>query len=305
MKNIKTFIIVDTIIFILKVLGGFITHSYTMIASGIYDLVLIMCSLIAVKGNKDNKNLSIITIVIGILSILSVIGLGTFAILHDVKTTSLWVILFLIITLIMRYIVGCFYTNLSYQQRKGLLSYGNIISNIDFYNYAVIIGALILMKVSKWVSVFKYADILGLILIAILVVIKGVKLIKNSTIRLKGIPVKVSEDVLKEIKDRNEVKNLTKLEVDYYGGVRVAKCEVLLKDGIGMVDVNSFVITLQDYLLKIADAVGVFMIDREPNNSRRARARVRSKKADARNSRSRNGKTSPKKKNTRKPNKKR
>ncbi len=303
MKDIKTFIIVDIIIFILKVVGGLLSHSYTMMASGIFDLLLIIFTFIAIKGNTESKKLSVFTIIIGVLSILSAGGLIALAILNDIKKTSLWVLLFLIITLVMRYIVSCFYTNISYQKKKGLLSYGNILSNIDFYNYGIIILALILMKVSKWVKIFKYADIVGVVLIAVLLIIKGIKLIKNSIVKLKGVNVKINDDVLKEIKNRTEVKSLGKLEVHYYGGVRVAKCDVLLKENIGMVDVNSFVITLQDYLLKIADAVRIFMIDREPNTSRRAK--VRSKKADARNSGSRNSKTSTKKKNTKKTSKKR
>jgi len=303
MKDIKTFLIVDLIILVLKLLGGFITHSYTMMVSGVYDLVLILCSLIAIKGRRESKKLSIITIVIGILSLLSAGGMISLAFLTDIKITSLWIILFIIITLIMRYIVSCFYTNFSYQKKKGLLSYGNILSNIDFYNYGIIILALILMKVSKWVKVFKYADRIGVILLSIILVVKGIKIIKNSIIKLKDKPVVINEEVLSEIKNRSEVKCLGKLEVIYYGGVRVAKCDVLLKENMGTVDVNSFVITLQDYLLKIADAVRIFMIDKEPNNSRRAK--VRSKKADARNSRSGNSKTSTKKKNTKKTNKKR
>ena len=303
MKDIKTFVVVDIIIFLIKVIGGFLAHSYTLVTSGVYDLLLIICTLIAIKGNTESKKLGIFTIILGLLSIMSAGGLIAFAFLTKIKITSLWVILFLIITLIMRYIVSCFYTNFSYQKKKGLLSYGNILSNVDFCNYGIVILALILMKVSKWVSAFKYVDRIGVILLSILLVIKGIKLIKNSIIKLKGIPVKINEEVLNEIKNRTEIKSLGKLEVHCYGGVRVVKCDVLLKESIGMVDVNSFVITLQDYLLKIADAVRIFMIDKEPNSSRRAK--VRSKKADARNSGSRNSKTGTKKKTTKKTNKKR
>ena len=303
MKDIKTFLIVDLIIFVLKVLGGLITHSYTLMVSGVYDLVLIICTLIAIKGKTESKGLSIFTILLGILSITSAGGMIVLAFLTDIKKTSLWVILFLVISLIMRYIVSCFYTNFSYQKKKGLLSYGNILSNVDFYNYGIIILALILMKVSKWAKVLKYADRIGVILLAVLLVIKGFKLIKNSIDKLRDKQKRISEETISEIKNRSEVKALGKLEVYYYGGVRVAKCDVLLKDGIGMVDVNSFVITLQDYLLKVSDAVRIFMIDREPNTSRRAK--VRSLKQDARNSGSGNGKTSSKKKSSKKGNKKR
>ena len=303
MKDIKTFVIVDLIILLLKVVGGLITHSYTLMVSGVYDLILILCTLVAIKGNTESKGLSIFTIFLGLLSLLSAGGMISLAFLTDIKKTSLWVLLFLIISLIMRYIVSCFYTNFSYQKKKGLLSYGNILSNVDFYNYGIILLALILMKASRWASVLKYADRIGTVLLSILLIVKGFKIIKNSIDKLRYKTKKINDETISEIKNRSEVKALGKLEIFYYGGIRVAKCDVLLRDNIGMVDVNSFVITLQDYLLKVADAVRIFMIDKEPNTSRRAK--VRSLKQDARNSGSGNGKTSSKKKSSKKGNKKR
>ena len=303
MKDIKTFIIVDFIILVLKAVGGFLTHSFTMMVSGVFDLILILSALILFKGNNENKKLGIITLIIGLLSLLSAGGMITWAFLADIKKTSLWVILFLVLSLIMRYIVSCFYTNVGYQRKKGLLSYSNIRSNVDFYSYGIILLALVLMKVSKWVSWLKYADRVGTILLALLLVIKGVKLIKNSIAKLKGKEKAIEEKVINDIKNREEVKNLAKLEIQYYGGIKVAKCDIALKDGIGMVDVNSFIVTLQDYLLKFADAARIFTPDKEAHVVRKAK--VRSLKQDARNSGSRNGKTSPKKKNTKKTSKKR
>ena len=303
MKDIKTFIIVDLIILVLKLVGGFITHSFTMMVSGVFDLVLILCAFVAFKGHSDNKKLSIATIIIGVLSILSAGGMIVWAFLTDINKTSLWVILFLVLALIMRYIVSCFYTNVGYQRKRGLLSYSNIRSNLDFYTYGIILLALVLMKVSKWATWLKYADRVGAILLAVLLIIKGIKLIKNSIAKLKGKEKVIEEKVINDIKERAEVKNLARVEIQYYGGVKVAKCDIVLKDGIGMVDVNSFVVTLQDYLLKFADAARIYMPDKESHVLKKAK--VRSLKQDARNSGSRNSKTSPKKKNNKKTNKKR
>ena len=303
MKDIKTFIIVDFIILVLKAVGGFLTHSFTMMVSGVFDLILVLSALILFRGNSENKKLSIATLIIGILSLLSAGGMIAWAFLTGIKKTSLWVILFLVLSLIMRYIVSCFYTNVGYQRKKGLLSYSNIRSNLDFYSYGIILLALVLMKVSKWVDWLKYADRVGTILLAILLVIKGIKLIKNSIAKLKGKEKAIEEKVINDIKNRDEVKNLAKLEIQYYGGIKVAKCDIALKDGIGMVDVNSFIVTLQDYLLKFADAARIFTPDKEAHVLKKAK--VRSLKQDARNSGSRNGKTSPKKKNTKKTSKKR
>ena len=302
MKEMKVYIVVDIIIFLLKVVGGFLTHSYTMMVSGVYDLMLVIGTIIVSTGHKSNKGLSIFTICLGILSLSSAGGLVALAWTRDIVKTSLWVILFVVLSLLLRYIVSCFYTNISYQRKRGLLSYGNIVSNLDFYNYGVILLALVLMKISKWVAWLKYADRFGTALLSIMLIVRGFKLFKNSFECLSGKELKVSEEVITEIKERKEVKGVGKINLRYYGGMRSVRCEVVLRDGISMVDVNSFVVTLQDYLLKLADSVRINMVDKEfvPK-----KAKVRSLKQDARNSGSRNSKKGSKGKNNKKANKKR
>ena len=302
MKEMKVYILVDIIIFLLKVVGGFLTHSYTMMVSGVYDLMLVIGTIVVATGRKNSKSLSLFTICLGLLSMASAAGLIALSLTHDIVKTSLWVILFVVLSLLLRYIISCFYTNISYQRKRGLLSYGNIVSNLDFYSYGVILLALVLMKVSKWVEWLKYADRVGTALLSIMLVVRGFKLIKGSFECLSGKELSVSEEVINEIKERKEVKGVGKINLRYYGGMKSARCEVVLRDGISMVDVNSFVVTLQDYLLKLADSVRINMVEKEfvPK-----KAKVRSLKQDARNSGSRNGKKGSKGKNHKKTNKKR
>ena len=63
-----------------------------------------------------------------------------------------------------------------------------------------------------------------------------------------------------------------------------------------MIDINTFMVTLQDYLLKVADSIYIVM-----NNKQVKKGKIN----NARNSRSGNSKTNTKKKNTKKTNKKR
>ena len=46
MKEVRAFIVADLVVLLVKVLGGILTHSYTMIASGVYDVALILISLV-------------------------------------------------------------------------------------------------------------------------------------------------------------------------------------------------------------------------------------------------------------------
>lgn len=300
MKEVKSFIIAEVIICILKVLGGVLCNSYTMLASSIFELALIIMSLIVCKNKENKKYKGIITSVLGILMILSGLGIIFVANIMKIKRVSFWIILFVIICVFIKYIVSCFYTNSSYQKKKGLLIFSNVNSNFDFYNYGVILGVLVLSKLSKFISILKYADRLGTLLVAGLVVFLGIKIIKNSFSYLENKELEVDDDYKQEITDRKEIKKLVKLEVINYGGIRYAVCNIELSKGITLLDVNSFVITLQDYLLKIADVIKINLVE----SGLRNKLKVRSNQ-NARNSGSGNSKTNTKKKNTKKKNKKR
>ena len=100
---------------------------------------------------------------------------------------------------------------------------------------------------------------------------------------------------------RTEVKKFVSINTIEFGGIRKAKCNLVLNNNLTMIDLNTFVVSLQDYLLKIADVVEVNLVD----EVKPKKPKVRSLKQDARNSGSGNSKTNAKKKNTKKKNKKR
>ena len=299
MKEVRNFIIVDLIVLIITVLSGFICKSNTMLALGILELLLLFTSLCVVKRRENTKFKGIISSLISFIFILCSLGFLLYVFKSCVLKPSLWLLLFLVISIIVKYLIGCFYTNVNYQKRKGILSYGNFNSSLDFVVYGIILATLILGKVSKWVGIFKYADRVGVVLIVLLIIYKAIKIIKNSFGYLEGEELrKVVED---EITSRSEVKKIERILVNSFGGIRHVTIDILLNENVSLVDINTFVITLQDYLLKFGDVVDINMI----NGVEKKKPKVRSKKQDARNSGSGNSKTNTKKKNTKKKNKKR
>lgn len=300
MKEVKTFIITEIIIAILKLLAGVVCHSYTMIASCLYEVILIITSLFVHKHTENKRYKGIITSVLGFVIALSSLFLIFASIIDEAYIVSWLVLLFIIICMLVRYLAGCFYTNINYQKKKGILGYSTINSNVDFYNYGVVLGVLILGKLSKWFGILKYADKLGVILISVLIIINGIKLVRNSFKNIENIEVDL-EPYKDEISKRSEVKKLGSVITNDFGGIRKVKCSLVLNNGISMIDINTFVVSLQDYLLKVANVVEVNLLD----DVKPKKVRVRSLKQDARNSRSGNSKTNTKKKNTTKKNKKR
>ncbi len=301
MKDVKKIIIVDLIILIIKILGGLLCNSLTMLSSMILELMVIIIGLFLYKKSDNKKYKAIISSLMGFIIILSSLFLIYYGIVRDIKTTSWFIILFVLLIAIIRYITSCFMTNMSYQKKEGVLLIGKMHSTIDFISYGVVLGALILTKLSKWIKIFKYGDILGMIIISLFVIYKGIKVIVNS---FKYIEDKKQIDInsyVTEIGKNKEIKEVEKLEISSYGGFNYAHLNIILKEGVSMVDVNTLVLSIQDYLLKISDVVRVNLVKKVVKR----KAKVRSKKADARNSGSRNSKTNTKKKNTKKKNSKR
>ena len=302
MKEIKKFILVNFIVLVITVIGGFVCKSNTMLSVGILDLLLLISSLCVTKRKENTKFKGVISSLLGFIFIMGSLAFLLYVYSSKVLIPSFFILLFMLITLVVKYLVGCFYTNINYQKKKGILSYGNLNSSVDFIIYGILLLTLILGKVSKWVWFLKYADRVGTVLVVFYVIYKSFRLIVNSFKYLESEELtKVVED---EITSRNEVKKIERILVNSFGGVRYITIDIVLNESISLVDINSFVITLQDYLLKYGDVVDINMVN-GVEKKRKTKPKVRSLKQDARNSGSRNSKTSTKKKNTKKKSKKR
>ncbi len=302
MKEIKKFILVNFIVLVITVIGGFVCKSNTMLSVGILDLLLLISSLCVTKRKENTKFKGVISSLLGFIFIMGSLAFILYVYSSKVLIPSFFILLFMLITLVVKYLVSCFYTNINYQKKKGILSYGNLNSSVDFIIYGILLLTLILGKVSKWVWFLKYADRVGTVLVVFYVIYKSFRLIVNSFKYLESEELtKVVED---EITSRNEVKKIERILVNSFGGVRYITIDIVLNESISLVDINSFVITLQDYLLKYGDVVDINMVN-GVEKKRKTKPKVRSLKQDARNSGSRNSKTSTKKKNTKKKSKKR
>lgn len=303
MEEVKKFNRVLFISILIKVLGGLLCHSYSMITSCLLDLLLLIISRVAMIKAEDSKGRRVITAILGVIMILSAIVMVIFSIKYPFGKVLAWIILFALVTILVKYMISCYYTNLGYRKKSGMLTYGNINSTLDFVIVVIFIVTMIFSKCSRWLDILKYADQVGTILIAIYIVYRGINVIINSIKKKDEEKINgILEGYKAEINARKEVKRIEKLSLVNYGGLKYFKCGIVLSEGITMIDVNTFVVTLQDYLLKVADVVKVDLID---PNIKPKHVKVRSLKEDARNSRSRNGKTNTKKKNSTKKNKKR
>lgn len=300
-KEVNKQLTVNFVIGLFKIIVSFICNSYTLIVSAIYDLEQIIILLFN-KCSKENnsKGKSIITALINFIIVLGTMGFIYFSFISNIKVPSLFILLFVIIFVMIKYSISTFMTNIAYTKKHGIIGISTCNSSIDFYNYGVIIIIMIIGKLSKWFKICKYADKVGVLLISGLVIYTALKNIYSSFKCMSDKNITIEDEIKYEIKNRKEVKALDDIKIKYSGGYSYVTCDIALADGLNLVDVSTFMVTITDYLLKISDLVVINM-----TNATRKIKTVKRVKANAGNSRSRNSKTNTKKKNTKKANKKR
>ena len=299
MKDLKQFIIVEIVLILIKAVAGFLCHSYTFLASSFYEFFLLFISIVTLKDRKNKKYKSIISSFTSFLFFMGSLSIVFISFIDNIQYPSWFLILFLLLCLLVRYTVCCFTTNINYTKKKGILTFSGITSTMDFFLYGIMLCSLILSKLSSHISILRYADRVGVCLIFILLFIRIFSIIRRSFTRLHEEDYILDASILKEVEKSKEVDKLHSVHVSEMGGIRFIKVHLLLKNSLAIMDLNSFIITLQDYLLKYGDVVGIYLLDKE-----KMKKKVRSKKEDARNSRSRNSKTNPKRKNPSQKNKK-
>lgn len=289
MKNIRKFLVGNFIILALKIVGGLFLHSNTLLASSLFELVNIINSLFSYsKTDKGYKKF--VSCFYSIIFVVGIVILNIIGFKMDTKP-SLLILLILFACLVMRYVILTFNINASSRRKTNTVLFSNLSSNQDAFNYIVIIVSIILCKISRWVDILKYGDKIGCIIISLLIVMKLCKIIVNTFRKVDYIA-----DYEKELNNRKELKRAPVINVSSFGGIRRFNVSITPKDNIGMVDFSSFMVNLQDYLLKKCDVAYVTL--QEDNAYRKVIN-------NARNSGSGNSTKNAQRKNTKKKNKKR
>ena len=291
MKQIQKYIITNFIILILKVIGGLFLHSNTLLASSIIELVLIINSILTIsKENKIYKN--VISILYALSIIIGLVFLNYYSITNENNNPSLLIIVILVVCLFARYVVSVLGINKTNQKKNGIIAFSNISSNQEFIIFLITLISIIINKIGKWIDILHYADKVGCLIISILLLVKAIKIISNIFIK----PKEFITEYTNEITSHKEIKNIKDFKLSSFGGIRKISINIIPKDNISMIDLSSFIVNLEDYLLKKAD---VAIIGYGEENS------FRKVMENARNCGSRNSKANSNKKNTKKKNKKR
>lgn len=290
-------ILINLILGIIKYLGALLTNSVALFSDAMYSLSSSLKNIsINYQKDKSKKTDNIYNTIVGAIATL----LG-FIIILNIFTTTLVIPKFWSIVII----ILCYLTMNLFNAYKYALNFNN--SNKEMlliernYISMLVIPVLVLISIiitlfNKYLGILKYADVFVGCLIAIYLILKGIRFI---VINFKE-KEEVNEKVIKELLSKEKIiVSTNKCLLTSYGNSYKLTLDISLQKEINLVDAYSRILEIASKIFKKFKNIELISIYKSP-------IRVKKEvKKNARNSRSRNSKKSPKKTSSKQKNKKR
>ncbi len=290
-------ILINLLLGTIKYLGAILTNSVALFSDAMSTL---FCSLKNISINyskeKSKKIDSIYNTIVGAIATL----LG-FIIILNIFTTTLVIPKFWSIVII----ILCYLTMNLVNAYKYALNFNNsnkemLLIERDYISMLVmpvlVVTSIIITLFNKYLSILKYADVFAGCLIAIYLIIKGIRFI---VINFKE-KEEVNEKAIKELLSKEKIiVSTNKCLLTSYGNSYKLTLDISLQKEITLVDAYSRILEIASKIFKKFKNIELISIYKSP-------IRVKKEvKKNARNSRSRNSKKSTKKTGSKQKNKKR
>ena len=183
----------NLILAIIKMIFGFIGKSSALLADGIHSLSDLITDFFAIIGSKlsekpaDSKHpyghgkLEYLTsIVISIVVLTLGITLITNSFQKEIVIPDIIVIAVSIFTIIAKFILSSYIINKGKKYQNNILISSGYESRTDVISSIVVLVSIILMQLSNYFEILKYADILATIIVGLLIIKIGYSLLKEN-----------------------------------------------------------------------------------------------------------------------------
>ena len=267
---------------IIKLIFGFIGKSSALIADGIHSLSDLSTDVIAILGNKlalkpadkkhpfgHGKTEYITSMIIGLIIIILGLGLINEVFNKEITIPSLLVVIVSVFTIISKYIVSY------YIYQKGITYNNNILiasgkeSRTDVYSSIFVLISIILMQFSNTIPIFKYADLGGTIIIAILIIHTGYRVLMDNISILLEEQI-IDKDYIKEIKkiilSFDEIIDIRELHILRYGPYYKLLANIIMEDKILLSEAHVIIDKLETVLKQKDEKIKYVYIHMEPKN---------------------------------------
>ena len=215
-KNLVFSMIINIMITTLKIVGGLIFNSYTLVAGGYYTLCNFIQEFLAYIGSKINHRRAnikhpfgfgkieyIAQIIVGLIFILIAVFILIKSIYLTYDIANHKIIFTLLIILLFLYLNAQYLLEIGKKIRSQALF---ISSRSSFYDASVTLISSIFIILSIWISLF---DFFGSLFIVITLFYKGMKIIIDNVVLITGqndTSTKITNKIKKIMNSYKEVK---------------------------------------------------------------------------------------------------
>jgi len=274
--------VVNLLLSILKIMAGIISNYASLIADGVHSFSDLITDIVSILGNKlSNKPADlehpfghgiieyITSIIISATIIILGVNLMINAFSHEISIPSLFIMFVSLFTIIAKYILS------TYIYKKGIKYSNNILiasakeSKSDVVSSIFVLISIILIQFSNFITIFKYADIVGTILISLLIIRTGYIVLKDNLSKIIGEQINDEEYIesLKKIilKQENilEIKNLYVLKNGPYYKLL---SNISMNGDITVSLAHNIIDEVENDLKQFDDKIKYVFIHMEPND---------------------------------------
>ncbi len=267
MANVVLFISMLGNIFLttIKIIVGILFNSKSLVADGIHSLSDLSTDIIALLGNyfaekpadKDHpyghgKINYLTSLIIGIL----IITMGTTLLKNSFNYTpinpNITTIIVVIITIVIKIIVSRLLIYTGKKENNNILISSGKESFTDVFSSLLVLITLILGQFSAYISIFKYMDMVGSIIISIIIIFTGLRItIENfksviGQIELSTYKLELIKHSLKEKYDI-KIRNVSLLK---YGTYYQAFMKIIVDENIKTKDLYKLIESIKTDLLE-------------------------------------------------------
>ena len=236
--------IMNTFLSLIKIVGGVLGNSKTLIADGMHSMSDLATDIVALIGTKvsnlppDRKHpyghgkyeyvtSLFISLVVIILS---------FVIFHNSltgsnKIPSLYVLIILVFVIVVKYFVSQFLIKQGKKYNSNILLTSGVESRYDVVSSVLALVCVGISELSEYVSIFKYADMMGGILISLLVLRIGIIFFirnLNSLIGEADYDKEKEMEIKEKLADIKEILKVQKISLLKYGTYYILTIDIIM-----------------------------------------------------------------------------
>lgn len=251
-KTIQTMLIsmiVNTILSILKVAVGIIGKSGALIADGFHSFSDLITDIVAIVGSKlaskpadenhpygHGKIEYITSILISIMIIFLGVTISINAITEKITIPTKIVIIVTIFTIISKLLLSNYILKCGKKYNSNILISSGLESRTDVISSIVVLISALISALTKYISLFKYADKVAMLIVSILIIKTGIDLLKENMSNVLG-ESEYNTDLTKRL-EKIILNNKNVIKIDELVLIKYGSYYKLISD-IGMNENNS------------------------------------------------------------------